>query len=277
MSLSWPAVIVVAALGGAVIGVAQPRDAAPAAPVPTARAAAPEVAASGERQRPRGTSPERTSTPTPRSPTRVEPARPSGWPAPVESTLPRSRSPQVALTFDDGPGPFTPAVLDVLARYGVPATFCLVGEQIPGREEVVARIAEEGHTLCNHTTSHDYALPVRSPGAISREIATTTQRISSAAPDAPVTVFRAPAGRFEPSVVQAAAQQGLTSWAWSVDQQDWRRTDPDAIVAAVLDDIRPGAVVVLHDGGGDRSATVAALESFVPLLQSVGYEFVPLP
>jgi peptidoglycan/xylan/chitin deacetylase (PgdA/CDA1 family) len=183
----------------------------------------------------------------------------------------------VALTFDDGPGPWTSAVLDVLARYGVPATFCLVGEQIPGREAVVARIAEEGHRLCNHTTSHDYALPVRSPAEIRGEIAVTTQRVSSAARDAPVTIFRAPGGRFEPSVLRAAEQAGLTPWAWSVDPQDWRRRDPDAIVAAVLDDIRPGAVVVLHDGGGDRSATVAALESFVPLLQSVGYEFVPLP
>jgi hypothetical protein len=93
---------------------------------------------------------------------------------------------------------------------------------------------------------------------------------------ADVSIFRAP-GRFEPSLLGAARAEGLTPWGWSVDPADWRMTDPRAIVSGVVEAVEPGSVVVMHDGGGDRSATVAAPATLIRLLQSVGYTFVGLP
>jgi peptidoglycan/xylan/chitin deacetylase (PgdA/CDA1 family) len=212
------------------------------------------------------------------APPAATPAPPAATPAPlqVNRTLPASSTPTIALTFDDGPSTqWTPAVLDVLARHGVTATFCIVGNQVAGREALLARVVAEGHVVCNHTENHDYGLPVRPAPQIRAEIAAATARIEAAG--GTVGIFRAPAGRFEPSVVAAAQAQGLTSWGWSVDPTDWRVRDPQAIVTAVLDGVSPGAVVVLHDGGGDQSATVAAVEILIPLLQSVGYTFVGLP
>jgi peptidoglycan/xylan/chitin deacetylase (PgdA/CDA1 family) len=199
----------------------------------------------------------------------------------VRSTLPEqpdSAAPRIALTFDDGPHPrWTPQVLDVLARHDATATFCVVGEQVAGREQLIERIQAEGHVLCNHTAGHDYALPARDPQQVQAEIEGVNALLRAVVPDASVTAFRAPGGRFSPEVVAAADSLGLDSWLWSVDSQDWRTDDPDEIVARVLDRVAPDAVVLLHDGGGARSATVAALEEIVPVLSSVGYEFVGLP
>jgi peptidoglycan-N-acetylglucosamine deacetylase len=269
-SVSWPAVVVGAAVVGGLLGVVQPPDTTgPREPQPTAAAAEPAAAPSPPATR--RTRPSPSATPA-TAPERVR------WPADVRTTLPATERPQVALTFDDGPDrTWTSRILDELARHDVTATFCLVGEQIPGNERLVARISAEGHVLCNHTDSHDYGLPARDRSVIDAEIATTTTLIRSAARGAPVSVFRAPGGRFTPVVLESAGAQGLSSWGWSVDPQDWRRSDADRIVADVLDGVEPGAVVLLHDGGGNRSATVAAVAELVPLLQSVGYEFVGLP
>jgi peptidoglycan/xylan/chitin deacetylase (PgdA/CDA1 family) len=194
----------------------------------------------------------------------------------VRRTLPPADTPTVALTFDDGPHPvWTPAVLDVLARYDVTATFCVVGNQVPGREALLARVVAEGHVLCNHTESHDYGLPVRPEQQIRADLQAASARIEAAGAD--VSIFRAPGGRFEPSVLAAARAEALTPWGWSVDPFDWRTTDPQAIVSGVVEAVEPGSVVLMHDGGGDRSATVAALATIIPLLQSVGYTFVGLP
>jgi peptidoglycan/xylan/chitin deacetylase (PgdA/CDA1 family) len=196
----------------------------------------------------------------------------------VLSTLPPDGSARIALTFDDGPHPqWTPQVLDVLARHDAVATFCVVGEQVTGRDQLLRRIHAEGHALCNHTTSHDYGLPVRDPAEIRAQIAETTDVIVAAVPEASVSAFRAPGGRFDRTVVAQAQALGLDSWAWSVDSRDWDTTDPDEIVTRVLDGVGPDAVVLLHDGGGDRAATVAALDELLPVLASVGYQFVTLP
>lgn len=196
----------------------------------------------------------------------------------VRAMLPPDGSTRIALTFDDGPDPqWTPQVLDVLARHEALATFCVVGDQVAGREQLLRRIQAEGHALCNHTTSHDYGLPVRDPAQIRAQIAGTTEIIAAAAPEAAVSAFRAPGGRFDPAVVAQAQELGLDSWSWSVDSRDWDTTDSNAIVTRVLDGIGPDAVVLLHDGGGNRAATVAALDELLPVLASVGYEFVTLP
>ena len=283
-SMSWPSVILGAALLGGVLGAVQPDAAAPR-PEPTA---APAEAAAAPAPSPSTPSPPPSPSPIPDPPV-DPPAGPAADPQPagpgpqasddrVRTRLPAAPSAQVALTFDDGPHPeWTPLVLDELARHGVPATFCLVGEQVAGSEDLVRRIHAEGHRLCNHTESHDYALPAREPAEITAQIEAATSRFREIVPDAEVTAFRAPGGRFSPAVVDVAAAQGLDAWGWSIDPRDWSSTDPEQIVSDVLDSVEPGAVVLLHDGGGDRSATVRALTELIPLLQSVGYEFVTLP
>lgn len=286
-SLSWPTVIVGAALLGGVLGAVQPDATAPL-PQPTAEPAdAAPVPVPTQASTPSPPpSPSPVDTP-PADPPADAPADPPADPQPagdeggddaVRTRLPEAPTAQVALTFDDGPHPqWTPLVLDELARHGVPATFCLVGEQVEGREDLVRRIHAEGHRLCNHTESHDYGLPARDPSEITAQVEGMTSRLRGIVPDARVTAFRAPGGRFAPAVVDVAEAQGLDPWGWSVDPRDWGSTDPEQIVRDVLDGVGPGAVVLLHDGGGDRSATVRALAELVPLLQSVGYEFVTLP
>lgn len=202
----------------------------------------------------------------------------SDWPQEVRSALPSNAVPRVALTFDDGPDPvWTPQVLDVLARHDAVATFCVVGERISGNDALVRRIHDEGHTLCNHTASHDYSLPARRPDQVRGEIASVQAQLAAAVPDTRVTAFRAPGGRFSSDIVASADALGLDSWAWSIDPQDWRTDDREAIVESVLDHVVPGSVVLLHDSGGDRSATVAALDEIIPVLTVAGYELVGLP
>lgn len=294
-SPSWPAVLIGAALVGALLGAVQPPEQGPAAtdvaaapsPSPTAGPVQAEPTGSPDAADPRQPpedEPDQAGSPTPTadaaSGAGPDSAGVDPWPAAVRTTI-RTDGLQVALTFDDGPHPrWTPAVLDELARHGVTATFCVVGDQVPGNEALVERIVADGHVLCNHTMSHDYGLPVREPDRIRAEIADLADQLDRIVPEADVTVFRAPGGRFADPVITAADAEGLTPWGWSIDPRDWQADGSEAaagaIVTTVLDQIGPGAVVLLHDGGGDRQATVAALAELVPLLQSVGYEFVGL-
>jgi len=280
---SWPAVIVGAVVVGALIGAAQKGDvdAPVSAPDVTEPGTTPQATARATAQATPPPEQRETSAQDQADGTDAradQPAPPPSWPPEVRTALPPQQSPRVALTFDDGPHPtWTPQLLDVLARHGASATFCVVGDQIPGNESLLRRIHAEGHQLCNHTASHDYGLPARPPEQIAAEIGSVNDQISQVVPDAEVVVFRAPGGRFTSDLVDAAGDLGLTSWAWSIDAADWRTTETSAIVSSVLDAVAPDAVILLHDGGGDRSATVTAVDELVPVLQSVGYDFVTLP
>lgn len=256
---SWASVVASAVIIGALVGGAQNNASPPS-----------DTAAAGS-ERPGTKQASESADPSP---------SPADTATSVRSTLPQldRRGVRIALTFEDGPDPrWTPRVLDVLARHGATATFCLVGDQISGREAIVERIHAEGHVLCNHSVTHDYALPTRDPTRIRAEITGVTEQLRAVVPDASVTAFRAPGGRFSTEVAAAADAAGLDSWAWSIDSRDWRSDDADAIVARVLDSVAPGAVVLMHDGDGNRAATVAALQEIIPVLTSVGYEFVGLP
>jgi peptidoglycan/xylan/chitin deacetylase (PgdA/CDA1 family) len=186
----------------------------------------------------------------------------------------------IALTFDDGPDPmWTPQVLDLLAQYGARATFCVVGTNVQAHPDLVRRIVDEGHVLCDHTMDHDEQLPSLPAGDREAEIMGCHDAIRAAVPGARVPYFRAPAGAFSPagdpdpdSVQRIAARHGMRSLGWSIDTEDWTKPGVDAIVSAVQ---QAGGhdVVLLHDGGGDREQTVAALERVLPWLAEQGYEF----
>jgi peptidoglycan/xylan/chitin deacetylase (PgdA/CDA1 family) len=157
-------------------------------------------------------------------------------------------------------------VLDLLARYGVRATFCLVGEHVAEHPEIVGRIAAQGHALCDHTWSHDEALLNRTRATIRAEIGRTYDAIVAASGGVRPRYYRAPAGRWSPTMVAEARRLGLRPLGWSVDPGDWRRPPAALITQQVLDAAAPGAIVLLHDGYGNRAGTLAALRDILPSL-----------
>jgi peptidoglycan-N-acetylglucosamine deacetylase len=182
----------------------------------------------------------------------------------------------VALTFDDGPDAYSMAVLDLLAQYHVKATFCIIGRQVAAHPDVIRRIVADGHTLCNHTWDHDLNLANRSADEITSEMQRTSDAIHAVVPDAKIAYFRAPGGGFSPQIVQIAAGMGMRSLYWQVDPQDWARPGTQAIVNNVIGHTQPGSIVLMHDGGGDRSQSVEALQTILPNFTS-RYTLIPMP
>ncbi|WP_158602720.1 polysaccharide deacetylase family protein [Jiangella rhizosphaerae] len=181
----------------------------------------------------------------------------------------------VALTFDDGPHPEqTPQVLRILREYDITATFCVVGEMARLYPKLVRDIADEGHRLCDHTISHDTSLPDRDPEVIEDEIGGTLAAIEDAAPGVDVPFYRAPGGNFAANVNEVAAGFDQVPLGWSVDPGDWRKPGARAIHDYVAEHVHPGAIVLLHDGGGDRAGTIEALPAIIETLLDAGYEFV---
>lgn len=173
-------------------------------------------------------------------------------------------STKVALTFDDGPHPvWTPQILDELRAANVRATFCLVGSQAKRYPELVARIVREGHTLCNHSWNHEFDLGKLSEDQIRDNLERTNRAIRQAVPDAKIKFFRHPGGNWTPAAVKVAKELGMVSLHWTVDPRDWERPGADAITKRVVKAAKPGAIVLLHDGGGDRSGTLAACPAII--------------
>lgn len=184
----------------------------------------------------------------------------------------------VYLTFDDGPGPQTPAVLDVLDAAGVKATFCQVGDRIAEYPAVEQRVIAGGHTLCNHSWDHQLHLGSADAAVIDGEISRAQDAFAAAG--ATVHWFRAPGGDFGTTDVlrRVAQSRGVVPLGWGVDSRDWTKPGVDAIVTTVLSQVSPGAVVLLHDAGGaDRDQTVAVLPRIIDGLRAAGYDLQPLP
>ncbi|MBA3653098.1 MAG: polysaccharide deacetylase family protein, partial [Actinobacteria bacterium] len=184
----------------------------------------------------------------------------------------------VALSFDDGPNPeWTPAVLAILRSAGVKATFCMVGYAARLYPALVKAVADEGHTLCNHTMNHVQSLGRRPVAEITAELQGNSDLIAAAAGTRPA-FFRAPGGTWSPNVIDEVHRQGMRALGWNVDPADYNRPGAPVITERILQQLRPGAVVVLHDGGGDRSQTVAQLRNLIDRLKALGYGFgVPAP
>ncbi|MFK3985007.1 polysaccharide deacetylase family protein [Micromonospora sp. NPDC050397] len=188
-----------------------------------------------------------------------------------------SGSREVALTFDDGPDPtYTPRVLALLERYQVKATFCLVGEQAAAHPDLVRAIAAAGHTLCNHSWSHDLTLGSRPRTTIRTDLTRTNAAIRAAVPGARIVYFRQPGGAWTSTVVGMAWELGMTSLHWDVDPQDWDRPGTGNIASTVTAGTRAGSIVLMHDAGGDRQQTVNALETILPNLLR-RFELASLP
>ncbi|MFJ9773665.1 polysaccharide deacetylase family protein [Kitasatospora sp. NPDC101157] len=182
----------------------------------------------------------------------------------------------VALTIDDGPDPkYTPAVLDLLHQHGIRATFFMIGENAVEHQALVREIADRGHHIANHTWTHP-DLRHMSESAVRDELERTSDllhRITGRMP----TWFRSPGGDWSPVSLKVSADLGLRNMGWSVDPRDWSRPGTPAIIDTILKEVRPGAIVLNHDGGGDRSQTVAALKTYLPTLIDSGYLFTAPP
>ena len=205
--------------------------------------------------------------PAPVAPPRVLAAA-AAVPADADGVQRRVAAPAIALTFDDGPDPrWTPTVLALLRQHGVKATFCLVGVHVVAHPELVRRIAADGHTLCDHSWDHDEALRSKPAAAIRADLLRTYDAIERASGGVAPVYFRAPGGNWSPRVVAVARELDLRPLGWTVDPRDWQRPQPAAIARSVLTATRGGGdVVLLHDGYGDRSRTVAALRTILTAL-----------
>ncbi|WP_341718417.1 polysaccharide deacetylase family protein [Micromonospora sp. FIMYZ51] len=205
------------------------------------------------------------------TPARSKPPKPPlrALPAKLPAGLVRtSGAPEVALTFDDGPDPaWTPKVLDRLKKADVTATFCVVGVQVRKHPELVRRIVREGHQLCNHSWNHDLDLARRPIAEIRADLVRTNKEIRRAVPDAEVPFYRQPGGRWTAEVVKVARKLGMRSLHWTVDPKDWAKPTAATIEKRVKRSAKPGGVVLLHDGGGDRAATLAACPRLIAALK----------
>lgn len=184
----------------------------------------------------------------------------------------------VALTFDDGPSRrWTRAIADLLHRHHTPATFCMIGRQVREYAGLVRRIARDGNALCDHTWDHDLDLRARRPAQQRLDIDRGFRAIRRATGGVAPTFFRAPGGYWSRALTREARARGMRPLPWTVDPDDWTRPGVRHILHAVMAELRPGGVILLHDGGGNRRETLAALRTLLRRLPKLGYHFVLPP
>jgi peptidoglycan-N-acetylglucosamine deacetylase len=182
----------------------------------------------------------------------------------------------IALTFDDGPSRAnTPRILDLLGAAGARATFFVVGQEVAGREEIVARIAAEGHQLGNHTYSHPHTITLRRPG-LRDELEKTNEALTRIDGVPAVRLVRPPFGKDRRRTDSVGRELGMRTVLWSVDSADSGSAidSADAVAENVITNARPGSIVLLHDGGNTRPATIGGCERLVPALVERGFELV---
>ena len=180
-----------------------------------------------------------------------------------------------SLTFDDGPNPaYTPQVLAVLAREHALATFFEVGIMAERYPDVARQVASAGDVIGNHSYSHADLTTV-DPATFAFQVDRTQQVLGGLTGRAP-RCLRPPYGGTNASVRSRLADRGLHQQMWTDDPSDFRLPDPDVLTARVLAGARPGGNVILHDGGGNRARTVAALPMIIEGLRAMGYTITPL-
>jgi len=179
----------------------------------------------------------------------------------------------VALTFDDGPDPRnTPAILDILAKYGAHATFFSVGKEVENFPDITRRAVAEGHEIGSHSYSHA-RLTTLSVDRFAEELDRSEEAVMKAGGRKPVC-FRPPYGALTPGAMKILAERGYYVVLWVCESNDWVRISEAQIVSRVLTNVRPGAIVLMHDGGGPRPRTVGALPKIIEGLLEQGYRCV---
>jgi len=179
----------------------------------------------------------------------------------------------VALTFDDGPDPkYTPDILKILKEENVPATFCVVGYSVRKFPDLLKTERDQGHTFCDHTLDHAH-LPKLPHEGVVNQVKGMSDMLVSILGGAPPAVMRPPYGEISPDAIAVTHAVGMRVLAWNVDSQDYNKPSAAKIQSKVMTTVKPGSVVLMHDGGGDRSHTVAALRPLIRALKAQGYTF----
>ena len=240
--------------------------ATPSSPItetPTTQSIATVTASVPARTNTASVPPSAPATPTPAE---VQTSTATAEPSPTVTLYP------VYLTFDDGPHPkWTPQILDVLAEHDAHATFFMLGTEAQSYPKLVRRVAREGHAVASHTWNHPDLTRI-TDWEVLTQVADTSRALGQGD-----RCVRPPYGATDGRVRAVIEARGDHEILWDVDPQDWSRPGPAKIVSNVLDNVKPGSVVVMHDGGGDRAQTVKALESLLPALAERGYTLAALP
>jgi peptidoglycan/xylan/chitin deacetylase (PgdA/CDA1 family) len=182
---------------------------------------------------------------------------------------------ELALTFDDGPGPYTPRVLSVLAQENVPATFFQVGTLQKYFHDSTSAIVARGYTIGDHTEDH---APMSKLSARDQRAQIIDQISAIGDFGAPFPrLFRPPYGLWDSDTLRILRQNRMLMILWTVDTEDYKLPGVPAIVSNVLSNARPGAIVLMHDAGGDRTETAAALPQIINTLKARGYKLVSVP
>ena len=196
--------------------------------------------------------------------------KPEPKPAPaVPAPAPTTGNKMIALTFDDGPGPYTAHLLDVLDQYGAKATFFLIGSKVSSQANVVRSIHARGHQLGNHSWSHP-ELPKLPVDQIAGEIDRTNDAIKQATGVTPA-ILRPPYGAVNGVVLEQLRLRGMSSILWSVDTRDWADRNSDIVCSRAVAGARPGAIILMHD---IHQTSVGAVPCILSALKQQGYSFV---
>ncbi|GGM18601.1 hypothetical protein GCM10011351_00500 [Paraliobacillus quinghaiensis] len=187
---------------------------------------------------------------------------------------------KVALTFDDGPDPrFTPQILDVLKENDIKATFFVMGARAEAYPDIVKRIIDEGHIIGNHTYWHPNLVEQADVTTLVNELKKTEDTLANLI-DYQTKLFRAPYGFLYNELVEKLKDLSYSVVGWSVDSLDWQEQAPEIITYNVLNNIHPGAIILMHDGAaweGDRTNTIKSLRQIIPAIKEQGMEFVTVP
>jgi len=183
--------------------------------------------------------------------------------------------PEIALTFDDGPNPYyTPQILAILQHYGVRATFFDIGYLVADYPNIVRQEYNQENTVANHSWSHPVLTHYSAQG-IQTQITSTTNIIQATIGVRP-TFFRPPYGAMNYTVLAQARNLHYTTVMWNGSAEDWSLPGVNGIVSKTLSYAHNGAILLLHDGGGNRAQTVAALPIIITNLESRGFKFVTI-
>src|SRR6185437_1820468 len=191
----------------------------------------------------------------------------------VKEGAPRGRD--VALTFDDGPGPYTPQVLDVLEREHAPATFFVIGQEIHDFGTSTEREVRDGFVIGDHTENHPMMAHLSAHDQ-HEQLFEQAARIELLGGHRP-RLFRPPYGSFNATTFRLLHQMRMLMVLWSVDTDDYEQPGVDTIVRRGLEGAKPGAIILLHDAGGNREQTVAALPKLIHALRARGLRLVSVP
>ena len=180
----------------------------------------------------------------------------------------------IAIGFDDGPAADTPAFVSMLERNRTPATFFMIGEQVTGVfGSTLRRELRAGDALGDHTFTHPN---LTTNGNVYGQLDNTIKAIRAQTGYTPC-VFRPPYGDYDASVLQTARSLGLATILWNVDPSDWALPGSAAIEQHVLAQVRPGSIIISHDGGGPRDQTLTAYSRIIAALRARGYRFETIP